>query len=261
MDDNRPYVLSIAGFDPSGGAGLLADCKVFEQFECVGLAVCTAITIQTEDRFHKVRWLSMEEIKQQLAVLLERYAVKAIKIGIIEDLTMLAGLLAFVRECRPDVFVLWDPVVASSSGFELLNGFEAKPLATCLALVDMLTPNIPEAETLFGTAAVDELQEQGLRTMVYLKGGHAAVEERGVDYLIATDGKVIHIPPFGKVRYGKHGSGCILSASIAAGVALGLPIIPACQAAKRYTEQALDSNPTGLAYHKEEINGKKEAYR
>lgn len=251
MADNRPYVLSLAGFDPSGGAGLLADCKVFEQFRCVGLAACTAVTVQTEDRFYDVRWLGVDEIRQQLDALLKRYPIQAVKIGIVENLTMLDALVDTIRAIYPSVFVVWDPVVAASSGFDLLGGLDSGRLAQCLMYVDVITPNIPEAQALFGTMSADELQGQRLSTAVYLKGGHAAMEEKGMDYLVSRDGEVKRIPPFGQVRYGKHGSGCILSAGIAANIALGLPLLEACKRAKQYTERVLDSNPTGLAYHRD----------
>lgn len=246
---NRPYVLALAGFDPSGGAGLVADCKVFEQFRCVGLSSCTAITVQTEDCFLDVRWLGVAEINSQLEVLLARYPIQAIKIGIVEHLGTLTALLYTIRRSYPGVFVVWDPVMATSTGFKLMTSIDANALARCLQHVDLITPNTSEAVGLFGTAMTDKLKQFAVHTTIYLKGGHAAGSEQGVDYLIRRDEDVVRIPSFGTVRYAKHGSGCIVSAAIAAATALGHPLIEACKTAKQYTEQALNSNPTGLAYH------------
>ena len=83
MPKVRPYCLTIAGFDPSGGAGILADCKTFEQNKTQGLAVITANTLQTEDSFKRVDWMTDEIILEQLNLLLDRYKIRFIKIGLI----------------------------------------------------------------------------------------------------------------------------------------------------------------------------------
>ncbi len=196
MSASRPYVLSIAGFDPCGGAGILADCKVFEQFRCLGLAVCTSITVQVEDDFREVRWLGTDEIVRQLEAILARYPVQAIKIGILENLDMLMGLVRVIRYTHPSVFIVWDTVLAASSGFELLSDFDRKKFALCLKHVDVITPNVAESMALFGTASADELHRQEHHAAIYLKGGHAdKTDEKGVDYLVVRNDGITRIPP------------------------------------------------------------------
>ena len=82
MQPLRNYALTIAGFDPSNGAGLTADIKTFEQHKIYGLSVCTAITLQTEDHFYEIRWEKIEDVIKSLKILLEKYPVSVVKTGI-----------------------------------------------------------------------------------------------------------------------------------------------------------------------------------
>ena len=89
--------MSIAGFDPSGGAGVLADIKTFEQLKVQGLAVCTAMTLQTESEFYTLQWQPIDEILSAINVLMKKYKVKAVKIGVVKDAEFLAQIVKKLR--------------------------------------------------------------------------------------------------------------------------------------------------------------------
>lgn len=230
----RSIVLSIAGLDPSGGAGLLADIKTVEQHRCIGMGVATAWTVQTESRFESVHWLSMQEILSQLQPLLSQYTIGAVKIGIIPNLEMLRALL----QVLPHVPVVWDPVLAASAGGSFLQGVTESVLAEVLHCVTLVTPNMPESHAL-------QLPRAACTT--YLKGGHS-ITHKGRDVLFQGAMPVQEFPSHGELP-AKHGSGCVLSSAIAAGLAKGEDLVTACTNAKAYTERILASNDQRLAYH------------
>jgi len=248
MKYNRPIVLSIAGFDPTGGAGVLADLKTIEQHKCLGMAVQTANTVQTEDEFSSVEWFTEEKVLQQLNAILDNYAIAAVKIGIVQDLNALKAILSDVKQGF-DGPIVWDPVLAASTGFVLHDSWNFDVLCEVLKQVTLITPNIQEVRQLTGVK--DEMEAAFLlanHTNVLLKGGHSSVRQ-GIDFLIENgvpseirSEEVLECTP-------KHGSGCILSAAIAANLALGNTLKDSCFLAKQYIEQCLSSNPNLLSYH------------
>jgi len=248
MAYNRPIVLTFAGFDPCGGAGLLADIKTLEQNRCLGFGVLTALTRQTEDTFESVEWLSLDSIIRTALPLFDRYTVAAIKIGIMRDLPMLLQLVHWIRHKAPAAHVVWDTVLASSTGFAFVDAVDRSAVVSLLREVTLATPNIPEALALSGKETPAEaLAWLASHGAVLVKGGHAA-EEPGVDYLYAGGGVAAFKSEAGMLSP-KHGSGCILSAAIAAGMAQGLSMAEACRQGKQYVEKALGSNTGLLAYH------------
>ena len=116
MPKVRPYCLTIAGFDPSGGAGVLADIKTFEQNKVQGLAVITANTIQTEDSFEKINWIEESMVVDQLMTLLNRYEIKFVKIGLIQSGEFLEKIISLLIEKQPNVTFVWDPILRATSG-------------------------------------------------------------------------------------------------------------------------------------------------
>lgn len=251
MKYNRPIALSIAGFDPTGGAGVLADVKTFEQHQVLGFGVLSATTIQTENEFLDVNWLSAGDIISQLEPLVTNYSIAVVKVGIIESLETMDALVTWLLVKIPNCKIVWDPVLAASSGFDLHSEIESLLLNKILKRIYLLTPNVPEARKLTGLQ--DEIEsgfQLGEYTNVLLKGGHSAVRE-GVDLLIENKRPVeIDVQTAGK-KTEKHGSGCILSSAIAAGLAHGLTLALACEKGKEYTEKRLSSNHQLLAYHVE----------
>lgn len=250
MKYNRPIVLSIAGFDPTGGAGVLADVKTFEQHGCLGMAVLTGNTNQTESEFLTVNWFDKDLIINQLLPILKNYEVAAVKIGIVENLDTLASVLALLKASFPQIPIIWDPVLSASSGFELHASWNKETLQRILELVYLVTPNSNEVKKL--TELDDEIAgalQLAKFSHVLLKGGHRS-ERLGVD-LLFEGGIPIELP----VQLEdadcspKHGSGCILSAAVTANLALGNDLPAACKNSKNYIEERLASNPNLLAYH------------
>ncbi|MNU62903.1 Hydroxymethylpyrimidine/phosphomethylpyrimidine kinase [compost metagenome] len=250
MNYNRPIVLSIAGFDPTGGAGVLADVKTFEQHHCLGMAVLTGNTNQTETDFISVHWFEKEHILNQLIPILKNYQISSVKIGIVENLDTLSAILAVVKASFPLVPIVWDPVLSASSGFELHASWNQEVFHQVLKLVSLITPNEHEVKRI--TRTEDEIEasfQLAQFTQVLLKGGHSSVR-LGID-LLFDGGVPREIPPKLETQscFPKHGSGCILSAAIASNLALGENMLDACQKAKYYIEKRLASNTHLLAYH------------
>jgi len=102
----RPYILTIAGFDPSGGAGILADCKTFEKHKCLGMAVITANTIQIEDRFISLNPVNEHLVLQQLETLLQQYYFKYIKIGLIPSVALLQQCVKRIQKYLPEAKII-----------------------------------------------------------------------------------------------------------------------------------------------------------
>jgi hydroxymethylpyrimidine/phosphomethylpyrimidine kinase len=252
MKYKRPIVLSIAGFDPTGGAGVLADVKTFEQHRCLGMAVLTANTNQTETEFLSVDWLDKQIITAQLQPILSTYEISAVKIGIVENLDVLLELVSFVKRSKPAIPIVWDPVLSASSGFILHESWNEEVLSQVLGSIDLITPNVSEVKRLAGVEDEIEAAFQLAKwAHVLLKGGHSSVR-LGVD-LLFEGGIPREIPSKSDPSKfaAKHGSGCILSSAIASNLALGKSVLESCQEAKMYIENRLSSNEYLLAYHAE----------
>jgi len=245
----RPKVLSIAGFDPSGGAGILADIKTFEQCEAYGMGVTTAITYQTEDQFLGVRWLSSEEILSQLMPLLTDYTFSAVKIGLVKDQNILQEIIIALRKYSMQVPIVVDPILKATAGYQFHDGVVKDIFKLILPDITLLTPNWDEARAISGN--IDGLEGARLlaaETNILLKGGHAR-EGIGTDYLFFKEGQVILLAPKGSTASPKHGSGCVLSASITAFLSQGFSLQEACRKGKDYTYQYLLSSSSLLGCH------------
>ena len=248
MRYDRPLVLSIAGFDPCGGAGVLADMKTVEQHRCLGLAVTTCMTEQVEDKFISVLWLPARDIIQAIKGLTDHYEIDVVKIGLIENLDTLYEVVTFLKE-QQKRSIIWDPVLASSSGFDFKQTIDPAKLIAILKAVFLITPNVDEAKKLSGLNSIqDAAAYLAEHCQVLLKGGHSETE-KGTDHLF-WQGQQLKIGPATAFELApKHGSGCILSAAIASQLALKQDLATACQKAKRYVEERLNSNSNLLAYH------------
>lgn len=244
MSAKRSHILTIAGFDPSGGAGVLADIKTFEQHRLVGMAVNTANTVQNDTGFDAVNPESEARIMEQLDALLRRFSFSTVKIGLMphpELIPVIAGRLG--NKAR----IVWDPVLSASAGTDFNISLNA--LEKILTVVHIVTPNWEEVVRMTGIAdAMEAGRALSGQCNVYLKGGHRA-EKTGHDALWLK-GKEFSLAPGRTAVWPKHGSGCILSSALASHVEKGYPMLKACLRAKRYTEAALGSNRTLLAYHK-----------
>lgn len=244
MQKNRTFVLSIAGFDPCGGAGILADIKTFEQIGVQGLGIITANTLQVENKVFSVDWLALETIIEQIEILLDFYNVAVIKIGIIPNVEYLNGMVSTIKIIRPEVKIVWDTVLKSSSGTTFFDEKEVPILRKTLENINLITPNFIEYEQLKKYHLFEPIPP----CAILLKGGHRA-NCIGTDTLY-TSTETIDIKGKTKVVYPKHGSGCVLSSAIAGHWALGNDLKTACVNAKKYVENYLASAEGLLGRHK-----------
>lgn len=249
MSTNRPFVLSIAGFDPSAGAGVLADIKTFEQHQVYGFAINTANTIQTEDEFIAIQWTALDFVLQSVETLFDSYEIKAVKIGIVSSLDYLKEIVFLIKKLSPTTKIVWDTVLKSTTEFDFLTIENQNDLITILQKTELITPNYTEISKLIPAQKKTEISLEILSKYcaVLLKGGHHPTEI-GTDYL-HTQNQFFRLSPKNTDIYQKHGSGCVLSAAITANLALEYDLLNACKKAKNYTESFLLSNPTQLGNH------------
>jgi len=240
-------ILSIAGFDPSNGAGIGADIKTAEMNSAYCLAVASALTFQNESEFDGLQWTDKAGILRQMEVLFRKHDFKSAKIGLIENIAVLTSVIDLLKSVDPETPIIWDPIVRASAGFWFHQQMDFESIKPVLQKLYLVTPNKDEAEQIFGSSAIDELQtlvkEHGICNIL-LKGGHS----NGSDAVITADSvQVIE----GEKWQGKskHGTGCILSSAIASALANGIELYEACVQAKRYTEKIILSNNGLLGYH------------
>lgn len=247
MEEDRPYLLTIAGFDPSGGAGILADIKAFEYNKVYGQAVCTAVTFQNERQFEGVHWLSVEEIKKQADILFKEHQFEWGKIGLIENLTVLLDVIRFVKEKNPGIKLIWDPIIKASAGFEFHGHIDRDVLMQICEEVYLITPNLLEIKVL----VPDKKPEEGASELnkfcnILLKGGHA--EGRKAIDILYEQGNTYRFEAE-KIDSFKHGTGCVLSAAILTNLAKGYELADACREGKEYVTDYLKSHESLLGYH------------
>ncbi len=257
----RPNILTIAGFDPSSGAGLTADIKTFEALKCYGFAVFSANTIQNDIEFTACHWIDIEVIKKQIEIVFNRFEIDFVKIGIIQNWEVLNLIIDFLISKNNNIKIVLDPVLKSSSNFNFHNTNDSsshshfnqdcieRQFDEVLNKIYLLTPNYQEIEKLYTDKTIEETIEfiRG-KTNVFLKGGHRK-KALGKDELFTKKGSCFTLMPKGKKNSEKHGSGCVLSSAITSYLALGFPLLKACYRGKRYTEKVLSSNKTALGYH------------
>lgn len=260
--NSTPIVLAIAGFDPSGGAGLLADARTLVAFGCRPVAAITSLTFQNSSRVFGTIHQSAESLHDQILPLVNEFKIAAVKIGMLPTPELVAEVVRLIGKAAMPPPVA-DPVLKSSSGYDLMQP-EAREmwLNDLMPLARLITPNIPEAETLTGIsiktesdmrAAATALRKRGARA-VLIKGGHLEQrsEARGpqsqqpgrqaVDLLDDDDtvtffrGEWIEAP---SVR----GTGCMLSSAIAAGLAHDESLGDSVDAAKRFVAKRFRTAP------------------
>ncbi len=247
----RPNILTIAGFDPSNGAGLTADVKTFEALKCYGLSVCTANTIQNDITFKSCNWTNIKVIKTQIDILFERFKIDFVKIGIVENWSILNDLIDILLKKNPFIKIVLDPILKSSSDFTFhrLNGNSDDIFEKVLEKIYLITPNYIEIQKLYSDKTIEETIEHiSSKTNLFLKGGHR-LGNIGKDELFIKDGKQFTFRPKLSNISEKHGSGCVLSSAITGYLALNFSLVKACYKGKRFTEKVLSSNKELLGYY------------
>ncbi|PTT40459.1 hydroxymethylpyrimidine/phosphomethylpyrimidine kinase [Chryseobacterium sp. HMWF028] len=241
----RPYVISIAGFDPSGGAGLLSDSKTFEQLKVMGLGVCTALTLQTAAKCLSLEWRPIDEVVEAIQVLMEKYSVSAVKIGIVKDAAFLGKIVETVQKRNPEVKIVWDTVLKSTSKFSFFDLETLPQLKTVINKLSLITPNYNEYSVLKKHNLLPDTNQCSL----LIKGGHRE-DHLGTDILVENGKETLLIPTEDNTIYFlKHGSGCVLSSAISAELAKGESMETACKQGKLYIEKFLKSNSSLLGTH------------
>src|SRR5450755_2528525 len=239
-----PLLLTIAGFDPSCGAGIAADLKTFAAHGCYGVAAITSLTIQSTEGVQAVHNTPSAELREQLETLAKDCDIAAVKIGMLGNRGNAAVVAEFLDTYK-FAHIVHDPVVKSSSGAELLDAAGIKFVgAELLKRSSVITPNVPEAEILTGLtikdvadmeAAARKIVEMGARAVI-VKGGHM---ERAVDVLF--DGDQITQLGGDKVKAdNNHGTGCTFASAIAALLASGRTLTEAAMLAKAYVTKAIE---------------------
>lgn len=249
MSTVRPIILTLAGFDPTAGAGIVADIKTIEAHQCYGVAVQTANTIQTASKFYALTWEDPNFVMQQLHTVLKSFDVKAVKIGVVPNCEMLLQYLHCIKENAPNAYIVWDTVLKSTTDFTFISDLNQHQLKNITKLIDLITPNYNEIEFLIpgNITLLEKAFQLSKHCAVLLKGGHNS-SAIGVDYYIQK-GNITTLNPNQLVPFEKHGSGCVLSSAIASQLAYTNNILEAVINAKKYIEHFLNSNQTLLGYH------------
>ncbi len=258
-----PVCLTIAGLDPSGGAGIIADIKTFSAFGCFATAAITSLTFQNTTGVFGAVHQTAESIRGQIEPIIEDFTVAALKTGMLPNREVIEETARIVKKNRLKNYVV-DPVVRSTSGFDLIDDAALEVLIeTLFPLADLVTPNLPEAERITRMKientrdierAAKMMQSFGAKN-VLIKGGHffdgKRKEEKGEgeiknriarDFLFIGDDLKVYETAFIETT-ATHGTGCTLAAAITANLALGENLIEAVEAAKKYVTEAIRTAP------------------
>jgi hydroxymethylpyrimidine/phosphomethylpyrimidine kinase len=265
MDANEqkvpPVALTVAGFDPSGGAGVVADVKTFTAFGCFATAAITSLTFQNTMGVFGAVHQTAESVRAQVLPVVEDFSVACAKTGMLPTREVIAEVARLFRETSLPAPVV-DPVVRSTSGYDLIDDEALAALVSdLLPLSRVLTPNIPEAERITGLEIEDEegmrraaraMREMGARA-VLVKGGHLkSNDECGTMNDEYRRAAIDVLDDEGRVRVFRgewiettstHGTGCTLSAAIAACLGRGLNLEESVEAAKRFVTSAIRRAP------------------
>lgn len=247
--------LTIAGSDPSGGAGLQADNNVFEKFGVRSFSVVTVVTSQSEEKFHSLYPVPSRVVTDQLNSL-PKHNLSAIKIGMLYSLENILAVSEFLKTLDDAIPVVLDPIISSSTGYSLLEGRGLEVLVKeFLPLVNVITPNIDEAAMITGKNVknTDDMKVAAIKTYgmigtgrgkkmrcAIIKGGHLVGEKIDVVY----DGGTHYEIKGTTLSKEMHGSGCRYSSALTASLATGSDIITAAQKAKNFVGEELMAKGT-----------------
>lgn len=237
-------VLTIAGSDSSGGAGIQADLKTFSAHGVFGMSVITAVTAQNTQGVFAVQDIDSEVIVKQIQAIFDDIEVDGVKIGMVSKIPTIEVISEQLQRYNP-VNIVVDPVMVSTSGYHLLNqDAEEALIKKLLPLATLVTPNIPEAEVMTKRSistlkdmeeAAQMIYQMGARN-VLLKGGH--LEDSSTDILFNGEEYTYYSASRIQTK-NTHGTGCTLSSAITSNLALGYDIAQAVKEAKEYITTAI----------------------
>lgn len=240
-------VLTIAGSDPSGGAGMQADIKTISAMGCYAASAITSVVNENTVGVYGVFDIPVDFVKGQIESVLDDIGVDSVKIGMLHSPELIHAIADLLRERKISNIVL-DPVMVATSGGDLMQSEAIDVLKKeLIPLARIITPNIPEAEKLLGgrsIASVDDMKDAAsdltdMGASVLLKGGHLKGDVM-IDVLCNLETMQRLELPSDKVKTDNtHGTGCTLSSAIASGLALGKSLTPAVIAAKEYITEAI----------------------
>ncbi|WP_213803548.1 bifunctional hydroxymethylpyrimidine kinase/phosphomethylpyrimidine kinase [Granulicella sp. dw_53] len=250
-------VLTIAGFDPSSGAGVTADLMVFAAHGLFGTSAITSLTVQSTQGVRSTHPIAPDVLLATLRCLAEDLPPAGIKIGMLGSAAATMAVIEFVEELRshlPHIPIVLDPVLRSSSGRELLEPEGVELVRTrLLPLVDWITPNIDELGFLSGLSVVTKaevpnaaqvLQRLGAALNVLATGGHLTPPD---DLLFAVEAEPVWLPGEYIASRSTHGTGCALSSALLSRLVLGDEPYAAALAAKQYVSEAIrTATPRGM---------------
>lgn len=238
------HLLTIAGSDSSGGAGIQADLKTFAAHGTFGMSVITAVTAQNTCGVTLVQNIDCDVVEAQIAAVFDDIRVDAVKIGMVSQPEIIRTIAKCLRKYKPAIIVV-DPVMISKSGYPLLAPEACETLVKeLLPLATLVTPNLPEAEAISGmkVAVKEEMRPVAEKIIalgakaVLVKGGH--LEDMADDLLF--DGKDETWFTGKRIQTkNTHGTGCTLSSSLAANLAKGMELAEAVAASKAYVTEAI----------------------
>lgn len=248
-----PSVLTIAGFDGSGGAGIQADIKTFSALGCYATSVLTALPVQNTQGVRKIYPVSMEAVADQLEAVLDDIFPKAIKIGMVHTPQLVEVIINTLKK-YPKVPIVFDPVMVATSGHRLIKEETITTIIEKLfPIADIITPNMDEAAILAGMevktlhemlAAGEQILKYGCKNIL-LKGGHQETS-RITSLLISENQKVISYETEKFITDNTHGSGCTLSSAIAAYMARGENLKDAVAKAQEYVFEAIKNGKDAI---------------
>jgi hydroxymethylpyrimidine/phosphomethylpyrimidine kinase len=236
-----PIALTIAGSDPSGGAGIQADLKTFHQLHVYGTAAITLITVQNTTRVSRVEMLDPALVAGQIDAVLEDLAPQAAKTGALGT----AAIIEAVAACSIECPLVVDPVMISKHGAPLMDSTARDALRRLLLpKAALITPNLHEAAELAGAPVEDlnQMKEAAIRIgrSVLIKGGH--LDADALD-LLYYDGVFTELRADRIDTRHTHGTGCTYSAAITAFLARGFQMVEAVTRAKQFIDEAIRTNP------------------
>ena len=247
----RINALTIAGTDPSGGAGIQADLKAFSALGAYGTSVITALVAQNTRGVQSVYYIDPAFVAAQLDSVFSDVRIDSVKIGMLANADIVQAVAERLRHYRPE-FVVLDTVMLAKSGDPLLAPEAVASIRReLLPLVSIITPNLPEAAALLACAPVEDeaqMREQGRALLamgcraVLMKGGHLS-ESESPDWLFSAEGEQRFTAPRVATRH-THGTGCTLSAALAALRPRHADWAATVAAAKDYLQQALQQAGT-----------------